>query len=108
MATLLVFIMATLEIVFGRKKNYRTEKVHLAVKFSKIRLVICMGSYSSRTEFNKDCFTSDNSSDLLHIHVYPSEYRRVRKGLSSLSSSQSLLYLHHRQPTVTNCFAPSQ
>ena len=36
---LLLFIMASLEIVFGRK-NYRAQKVHLAVTFSKIRLDI--------------------------------------------------------------------
>ena len=43
-AALLVFIMATLEVVFGRKKNCWTQKVYLAVTFSKIRLDICMGS----------------------------------------------------------------
>ena len=35
MVALSVFIMATLEIVFGRKKTYWTQKVHLAaVTFS--------------------------------------------------------------------------
>ena len=39
MVTLLVFTMATLEIVFGRKKkNCWTQKVQLAVTFSEIRL----------------------------------------------------------------------
>ena len=45
MIALLVFITATLEIVFGRKKNCYVgrKKVHLAVTFSKIRLedLIC-------------------------------------------------------------------
>ena len=40
MVALSVFIMTTLEIVLGRKKNCWTEKVHLAVTFSKIRLDI--------------------------------------------------------------------
>ena len=36
MVALLVFIMATLKIVFARKKNCLTQKVRLAVTFSKI------------------------------------------------------------------------
>ena len=36
MLALLVFIMATLKIVFARKKNCLTQKVRLAVTFSKI------------------------------------------------------------------------
>ena len=39
MVALLVLIIATLEIVFGRK-NCRTQKVHLAITFSKIGLDI--------------------------------------------------------------------
>ena len=41
MVALLVFIMATLEIVFGRKKELLEQKVYLAIRFrsfSKIRL----------------------------------------------------------------------
>ena len=45
MAALFVFIIATLELVFGKKKKKKkqvkkeclTQKVHLAIKFSKIR-----------------------------------------------------------------------
>ena len=36
MVALLVFVIATLEIVFDRKKNCWTQKVHLAITFSKI------------------------------------------------------------------------
>ena len=39
MVALLVFRIATSEIVFGRK-NYRTQKVHLEITLSKIRLDI--------------------------------------------------------------------
>ena len=39
MGALLVFIMATLTVVFGRK-NCWTQTVHLAVTFSKVRLDI--------------------------------------------------------------------
>ena len=41
MVALLVIIIATLEIVFGRKKLLDA-KVHLARTFSKIRLDICV------------------------------------------------------------------
>ena len=37
MIALLVFIIATLEVLFGRK-NCSTQKVHLAITLSKIRL----------------------------------------------------------------------
>ena len=40
MDALLVFMMASLEITFGRKKNCWTQKIYLTVTFSKIRLDI--------------------------------------------------------------------
>ena len=42
MVALLVFIMATLKIVFARKKIVGRQKVHLAVTFSKIQLDTCV------------------------------------------------------------------
>ena len=55
MIALLVFVMATLEIVFGRKKNCWTQKVHLAVTFSKILLedLICKMSNVCRLKLPK-------------------------------------------------------
>ena len=38
MVALSIFIIATLEIGFGRKTDCWTQKVHLAMTFSKIRL----------------------------------------------------------------------
>ena len=38
MVSLIVFIMATLEIVLGQKNCWTEETVHLAITFSKIRL----------------------------------------------------------------------
>ena len=37
--------MATLEVVFGWKKNCRTQKVNLAVTFSKILLDVLLDMY---------------------------------------------------------------
>ena len=45
MVALSVFIIATLEIVFG-PKNCWTQKVHLAIAFSKIRLDLNLAFYS--------------------------------------------------------------
>ena len=56
MVALLVFILATLEIVFDRKKNCWTQKVHLAITFSKIP-----ARYSSLQKYTKFTFrTLDN------------------------------------------------
>ena len=58
-----------------------------------------MGSQSSRTGFNKDCYTSDNSSHLLHI--YPSEYKGLEEAYHH--------YHHHNHYDIfTTVNPPSQ
>ena len=58
-----------------------------------------MGGQSSRTGFNKDCYTSDNSSHLLHI--YPSEYKGLEEAYHH--------YHHHNHYEIfTTVNPPSQ